>query len=111
MKTISNHTAIKLNNWSANDNFQIAMVHDMGLDPDLHTTDADCLYASARTMFLSSNTADYDRDNARYANPVMVDDGEIVTLERNGKQYKVHCTGYKGRFEYYTDILHFELVK
>lgn len=111
MPTVRNGSVIALKSWNLNDCFERAMVHDMGLDASLGTTDANCLYGSARALFLSSNTGDYERDEKRYANPLILNDGDMVRLNRNGKIYRVKNMGYRGKFAYYTDILHFELIK
>lgn len=114
MKTISNNTAVRLTTWDATRRSQMAMIHDMGLDKDLvewgRVDDTNCLYGAARTIFLSSDPQAYELDDAKYANPVILEDGELVRLDRNGKTYRVKCMGRNGKFEYYSDLLHFELV-
>ena len=111
MKTISNNTAVRLTTWDATRRSQMAMVKDMGAMEGYAdmVTDADCLYGAARTIFLSSDPKAYEIDDAKYANPVVLEDGELVKLDRNGKIYKVRCMGARGKFEYYSDLLHFEL--
>lgn len=112
MKTIADKTPIRLTNWKSN---QVATVTDMKMDPDPwygeHCTDEDRLFGSPKPCFLSSNPADYDRINAEYANPIEVEDGELVRLASNGKVYKVKCMGWHGCYDYITDLLHFELQK
>lgn len=110
MKTISNLTPVRLTSWDATKRSEMVMVYDMGLDPDLGTTDADCLFGAARTLCLSSDPAYYDIQDKRYANPVVLSDGELVKLDRNGRIYRIKCMGRNERFEYYSDLLHFELV-
>lgn len=113
MKQISNLSIVKLTTWDVNNSFEVAMVHDMGINPEYakYVTDSDRIYGSARTLFLRSDTGCYQIEDKKYANPIMLDNGELVQLTSNNRIYKVICTGHNGKFEYYQDILHFELVK
>jgi len=111
LKVIKNETPVRLETWDATRKSQMAMIHDMGRDPMLGTSDEDCLYGSARTIFLSNDLSYYEQDDKRYANPLILKDGELVKLDRNGKIYRVKCMGSNGKFAYYSDILHFELIK
>ena len=111
-KTIRNGQAVMMNTWEKEHASQRAMVRDMGV-MDFYkerVTDEDRVYASARTIFLCNNPAHYEADERKYANPLVLVNGEIVRLEGNGKLYRVidiHPRGWK----YISDPIHFELVK
>lgn len=111
-KTIRNGQAVMMNTWKKEHIFQRAMVHDMGV-MDFYkerVTDEDRVFASTRPIFLSNNPAHYDEENRKYANPLVLVNGEIVRLEGNGKLYRVVDMRPHG-WEYISDPINFELVK
>lgn len=109
MKTISNKMAVKMNTWT--NAFDAAMVMDMGADEywKNYVNDANRVYASNRSLFLSNDACMYDAENEKYANPLELTNGEIVVLESNGKKYRV-VDMTNGKWEYIADPIHFELV-
>lgn len=113
IKTIKNGTILRLPNWRGK--MEVAEVSDLGIKEWYkdRVTDNDRLYASARTVFLTSDVSRYEDEDKRYSNTITVEHGEVVRLRENGKLYKVKCmSGYKDkRFEYLSDLLHFELIK
>lgn len=112
MTTIYNKMAVRMNTWNINSPAETAMIMDMGTDPfwSQYVKDEDRVYAGSRSIFLSNDPRSYEADEIAYANPVVLTDGEIVMLEDNGKLYKV-VDMTKGKWEYLSDPIHFELVK
>lgn len=110
MKTIKNNQPVRMSNWNENSKHEAAMIHDMKLDPDYaeFVTDNDRLYASARPSFLTTNSEWYAAEDEAYKNLLTLEDGELVKLESNGRTYRVKAM--RKKFEYLTDIIHFELV-
>lgn len=111
-KTIRNGQAVMMNTWKKEHASQRAMVRDMGV-MDFYkerVTDEDRVYASARPIFLCNNPAYYEEEERKYANPLVLVNGEIVRLEGNGKLYRVVDMRPRG-WEYISDPIHFELVK
>lgn len=100
--------AVRMNTWV--NAGEVAMIEDMGCDEywKNFVDDSDRVYASNRSLYLSNDVRMYDRDMAKYANPVELIDGEIVMLEDNGKQYRVKDMTH-GKWEYLADPIHFEL--
>ena len=109
MKTISNKMAVKMNTWT--NAFDAAKIVDMGMDDYYknYVDDTNRVYASNRSLFLSNDPRMYDIENAEYANPVELINGEIVILESNGKKYRV-VDMTNGKWEYVSDPIHFELI-
>ena len=111
-KTIRNGQAVMMNTWKIERASERAMVHDMGVMDFYkeYVTDEDRVFASTREIFLSNDPAAYEADNRKYANPLVLVNGEIVRLEGNGKLYRVVDMRPRG-WEYISDPIHFELVK
>ena len=109
MKTIDNKMVVRMNTW--NNTFDAAKIVDMGCD-DYYKNfvdDTNRVYASNRSLFLSNDPRMYDIENAKYANPVELINGEIVKLATNGKLYRV-VDMTNGKWENISDPIHFELV-
>ena len=91
--------------------FDAAKIVDMGCDDYYknYVDDTNRVYASNRSLFLSNDPRMYEKENAEYANPLELINGEIVVLESNGKKYRV-VDMTNGKWEYISDPIHFELI-
>lgn len=107
-KTIRDGQPIMMSNWNINRPSERAMAIDLrarGYD----TPDEERLYGSVRTIFLSNDPAYYAEDDRKYADPLILEPGEIVRLAGTALLYRVHPM--RPRYEYISDIIHFDLVK
>ncbi len=110
-KVIRNGQAVMMSTWDKSSKAERAEIMDMGvMEPYKEwVTDEERVYASCRTIFLCSEPAYYEEDDRKYANPLVLENGEIVRLESNGKLYKVVDVRPRG-WEYIADPIHFELI-
>lgn len=112
VKTIKHGQIVRMSNWDATKKHQMAKVSDMGFDKILgaYVTDEDRVYASVRTIALYGNKEYYKQEDAEWSGDILtLEPNELVRLESNNRIYKVHPM--RPKFEYISDIIHFDLVE
>lgn len=111
MKVIENGMPIKIKAW--NRPSHVARVVDMGVLENYKdwVTDENRVFGAVRPLMLCDNPNFHKCEEQKYANPIEVEDGEVVILKSNGKKYLVNNMAGGNNFDYISDILHFELVK